>query len=229
MSLYKVAKTLNEIKEERSHRNRRVHAAPYIAGGVAAAASVTHDTTRKTGAVQMKMKGNKLTRGPQREYHLLRNGSKTVGKHVENSVMRAMPRAAAAGFATAGAGALYKYVAEERARRQEKARRRELTKRASMDEIRAQRKKGLGQVAGSGIVMAGLPAMIGAQIAGYEVGRKNLLKSEGRKAILRHGKSAAKMVGKYAVPMLAGSALFHEARYRIRKHNLQKAQTAGKI
>lgn len=126
MSLYKYAKTLNEIKEERSHRNRRLKAAPYIAGGLAAAASVAHDTTKKTGAVQMKMKGNKLSRVPQRQYHLLRNGGASVGKHVENSLMRAMPRAATAGFATAGAGALYKYVAEERARRQEKARRREL-------------------------------------------------------------------------------------------------------
>lgn len=126
MSLYKVAKTLNEIKEERSHRNRRVKAAPYIAGGLAAAASVAHDTTRKTGASQMKMKSGRLTKVPQREYHLLRNGGKKIGKHVENSVMRAMPRAAAAGFATAGGAALYKYVAEERARRQEKARRKEL-------------------------------------------------------------------------------------------------------
>jgi hypothetical protein len=126
LSLYKYAKTLNEIKEERSHRNRRLKAAPYIAGGLAAAASVAHDTTRKTGSVQMKMKGGKLARVPQREYHLLRNGGKSVGKHVENSIMRAAPRAAAAGFATAGAGALYKYVAEERARRQEKARRKEL-------------------------------------------------------------------------------------------------------
>ena len=128
MSLYKLAKTLNEIKEERSHRNRRLKAAPYIAGGLAATASVAHDTTRKTGSAQMKMKGGKLTRTPQRQYHLLRNGGASVGKHVENSVMRAMPRAAAAGFATAGSGALYKYVAEERARRQEKARRKELAK-----------------------------------------------------------------------------------------------------
>lgn len=126
MSLYKIAKTLNEIKEERSHRNRRLKAAPYIAGAAAGAASIAHDTTRKTGASQMVMKGKKLSKVPQREYHLLRNGGKKIGKHVENSVMRAMPRAAAAGFAAAGAGALYKYVAEERARRQEKARRKEL-------------------------------------------------------------------------------------------------------
>lgn len=126
MSLYKVAKTIAAIKEDRAHRNRRLKAAPYIAGGLAAAASIAHDTTRRTGAAQMKMKGNRLTKVPQREYHLLRNGGKSLGKHVENSAMRAMPRAAAAGFATAGAGALYKYVAEERARRQEKARRKEL-------------------------------------------------------------------------------------------------------
>lgn len=123
MSLHKVAKTLREIQEERSHRNRRLKAAPVF---LAAAASVAHDTTKKTGAAQMKMKGGKLTKVPQRQYHLLRNGGASVGKHVENSVMRAAPRAAAAGFATAGAGALYKYVAEERARRQEKTRRKEL-------------------------------------------------------------------------------------------------------
>lgn len=126
MSLYKIAKTLNEIKEERSHRNRRLKAAPYIAGGAVAAASMAHDATKKTGAVQMKIKGGKLTRGTQREYHLLRNGGKSIGRHLENSAKRALPRAAAAGFATAGGAALYKYVAEERARRQEKARRKEL-------------------------------------------------------------------------------------------------------
>lgn len=128
MSLYKYAKTLNEIKEERAHRNRRLKAAPYIAGGLAGAASIAHDTTKKTGASQMKWKGGKLAKVPQRQYHLLRNGGASIGKHVENSVMRAAPRAAAAGFLTAGAGALYKYVAEERARRQEKARRAELAK-----------------------------------------------------------------------------------------------------
>lgn len=218
MSLYKVAKSLNEIREERAHRNRRVKAAPYIAGGAAAAASLIHDTTRKTGAGQMKMKGTKLMKVPQREYHLLRNGGKSVSKHVEGSIKRSIPRAAAAGLATAGAGALYKYVAEERARRQEKARRKELQKSAAtIEELKARRKKGLGQVAGSGIVMAALPAMIGTQVAGYEVGRKNLLKKKGLKAIGKHAKGSAKMVGKYAVPVLAGSALFHEARYRLAK------------
>lgn len=126
MSLYKLAKSLNEIREERAHRNRRLKAAPYIAGGLAAAASVAHDTTKKTGAVQMQMKGGKLVRGNQRVYHLLRNGSKPLGKHLESSIVKSVPRAAAAGAVTAGAGALYKYVAEERARRQEKARRKEL-------------------------------------------------------------------------------------------------------
>lgn len=218
MSLHKVAKTLREIQEERSHRNRRLKAAPYIAGGLAAAASVAHDTTKKTGAAQMKMKGGKLTKVPQRQYHLLRNGGASVGKHVENSVMRAMPRAAAAGFATAGGAALYKYVAEERARRQEKARRKELQKSAAtVEELKARRNKGLGQVAGSGMVMAALPAMLGTQIAGYEVGKKNRFKKEGRKVILKHAKSSAKMIGKYAAPVLAGSALFHEARYRLAK------------
>lgn len=126
MSLYKVAKSLNQIKEERAHRNRRLKAAPYIAGGLAAAASVAHDTTKKTGAAQMKMKGGKLTKVPQRQYHLLRNGGASVGKHLESSAKRAIPRAAAAGVVAAGGSALYKYVAEERARRQEKARRKEL-------------------------------------------------------------------------------------------------------
>lgn len=218
MSLYKLAKTLREIEEERRHRNRRVKAAPYIAGGLAGAASILHDTTKKTGAVQMKMKDGRLVRGHQREYHLLRNGTKSIGKHIENSVMRALPRASAVGFATAGVGALHKYVAEERARRQEKARRKELQKSAAtVEELKARRNKGLGQVAGSGVVMAALPAMLGTQIAGYEVGKKNRFKKEGRKVILKHAKGSAKMIGKYAAPVLAGSALFHEARYRLAK------------
>jgi hypothetical protein len=59
--------------------------------------------------------------------------------------------------------------------------------------------------------------MLGTQIAGYEVGKKNRFKKEGRKVILKHAKSSAKMIGKYAAPVLAGSALFHEARYRLAK------------
>lgn len=127
MSLYKIAKSLNQIREERAHRNRRVKAAPYIAGGAAAAALMIHDTTKPTGAVQMKFKGGKLVRGTQRQYHLLREGgAKAIGRHLESSAKRAIPRAAAIGGATALAGQAYKYLAEEKAHREEKARRRQL-------------------------------------------------------------------------------------------------------
>ena len=127
MNLYKMAKSLNEIKEERAHRNRRLQAAPYIGGGLAAAASVAHDLHKPTGAVQLKMKGGKMIRGTQRQYHLLRQES-THGKvnFLKGSAKRAAPRALLAGAAVGAAGKLYKYVAEERARYQEKARRREL-------------------------------------------------------------------------------------------------------
>lgn len=99
-----------------------------------------------------------------------------------------------------------------------KARRKELQKSAAtVEELKARRNKGLGQVAGSGIVMAALPVMLGTQVAGYEVGKKNRFKKEGRKVILKHAKGSAKMIGKYTAPVLAGSALFHEARYRLAK------------
>lgn len=133
MSLYKVAKTLQQIQEERSHRNRRLKAAPYLAGGVAAAASLAHDTVRKTGATQLVMRKGKMKSVPQRQYHVLRYGG--VGKHVENSIMKSIPRAAAAGFATAGVGAAYKFIAEERAKREAKLRRQELRKSASLEQL----------------------------------------------------------------------------------------------
>lgn len=70
--------------------------------------------------------------------------------------------------------------------------------------------------------MAALPALVGAQVGSYEVGRKNLLTRKGVAAMVRHGKNSAKALGKIGLPMLAGSALFHEGRYQIRKRNLQK-------
>lgn len=223
MSLYKVAKTLSEIREDRAHRNRRAKAAPILAGAAAGVGSMVHDVVRKTGAIQMKMKGTRLVRGDQRAYHVLRQaGAKGIGKHVENSVMRAVPRAAAVGFATALGAKAYKYAAEERARRQEKARRRELTKRAAtLSELEDQRKKGRGKILGSAATMAILPALSGAQIAGYDVGRKNLFTRKGVKSMIHYGKQTGKMVGKYGLPLVAAGGLVNEARYHIRKRNLQ--------
>lgn len=127
MSLYKIAKSLNQIKEERSHRNRRLEAAPYIAGAAAGAASVAHDVTKKTGNPRMKIKDGKLVRGAERVYHQLREKSFN-GKvqALKGSALKAIPRAAAVGTGTAIASKAYKYLAEEKARREEKSRRREL-------------------------------------------------------------------------------------------------------
>ena len=179
------------------------------------------------GARRFGKDSNKFIKGTvQQAAHIERKGGKIGPRDIHMAmesgvrpILRRTGKAALKGAAVGALGAaLYKYVAEERARRQEKARRKELQKSAAtVEELKARRNKGLGQVAGSGILMAALPAMLGTQIAGYEVGKKNRFKKEGRKVILKHAKSSAKMIGKYTAPVLAGSALFHEARYRLAK------------
>lgn len=94
----------------------------------------------------------------------------------------------------------------------------------TLAELQDQRKKGHGKVIGSAATLAVLPAITGAQIAGYDVGRKNLLTRRGLKSMVHHGKSTAKMIGKYGIPLTAAGALINEARYRIGKHKLEKTQ-----
>jgi hypothetical protein len=88
---------------------------------------------------------------------------------------------------------------------------------ANIEELKKQRDKGRGKILGSAATMGILPAVIGTQVAAYDVGLKKLPSREGIKAIARHGKGSAKMMGKYIAPMAGAATLINEARYHIRK------------